>query len=333
MTDPQLLDALVEETAEQEIPGLGRKRDLCRQLLLSGCGGYHVAYYTGGVLDFALDLLAHACAPPAVEGADPAQRRDAHRRVGAQLAYRAAELSRRVWELQCGGLVRLAVQTRTDYVFCNTVVGGEYVVGFATLPPAAADEVADPARASEIDRAAARLATDLRQLVRLPSQNPGGWSTADGQPASHAPDGETVPPYVNGAADVAAPLAAALRTTGLHYLSHHRLGEQTAAVDILHHPELEPFFSRGSTVADRRASYERLGEDLSLVALQVARDLRRAVPGEVERLVLDLEIGALFYYLIAPDNYLFGVVLDQDWVSQADQDMSALGRQLAAAAG
>ncbi|GGM47031.1 hypothetical protein GCM10011608_34760 [Micromonospora sonchi] len=333
MTDPQLLDALAEETAEQAIPGLARKRDLCRQLLLSGCGVYHVAHYTGGVLDFALDLLAHACAPPAVDGADPAQRRDAHRRVGAQLAYRAAELSRRVWELQCGGLVRLAVQTRTGYVFCNTVVGGEYVVGFAALPSAAVDEVADPARASEVDRAASRLATDLRQLVRLPSQNPGGWSTADGERISSASTGEDVAPYVNGVEEVAAPLAASLRPAGLHYLSHHRLGEQTAAVDILHHPELEPFFSRGSTVADRRAGYERLGEDLSLLALQVSRDLRRAVPGDVERLVLDLEIGALFYYLLAPDNYLFGVVLDQDWVSQADQDMSTLGRRLAAAAG
>ncbi|BCJ62744.1 hypothetical protein [Micromonospora endophytica] len=332
MTDPQLRDALAEETAEQEVPGLSRKRDLCRGLLLSGCGAYHVAHYTDGVLDFALDLLAHTSAPPAIDSADPEQRRDLHRRAGARLAYRATELSRRVWELQCGGLVRLAVQTRADYVFCNTVVGGEHVVGFGALPSDPAGAVAEPGRASGLDQAAAQLATELRQLVRLPSQNPGGWSTA-GERSATAASGGDVAVHRRGAEDVATPLVEALRPTGLHYLSLHRGEEQTVAVDILHHPELEPFFNRGSTVADRRTRYERLAGDLGLLALQVSRDLRRAVPGDVERLVLDLEIGAVFYYRLAPDSYLFGVALDQDWVSQADQDMSTLAGQFTVAAG
>ncbi|MDG4797559.1 hypothetical protein [Micromonospora sp. WMMD1082] len=326
MTDPQLIDALEEESAEQDVPGFRKKRNLCRELLLRGTGIFHIAHYTGGVLDFSLDLLGHASAPAAVDDAEPAQRREAYRRVGAQLVYRAADLSRRVWELQCGGLVRLAVQTRADLVFCNTVTGGEHVVGFGSLPSTSTDAVADPSRSSEIDRAAAQLASALRQLVRLPSQNPGGWLTAGGAPVS-APTADLAA-HVVGPPEASGLLATALRPAGLHYLSHHRAGEQTAAADILRHPDLEVFFNRGVTVAGRRARYERLAGDLSLLSLQVSRDLRRTVAGQVERMVLDLEIGAVFYYLLAPEEYLFGVALDQDWVTQADLDMSALGRQL-----
>lgn len=331
MTDPQLLDALVEESAEQDVPGFLKKRNLCRGLLLSGCGVYHVAHYTAGVLDFALDLLAHGSTPPAVDDADPRQRRDAHRRVGAQLVYRATELNRRLWELQSGALIRTVVQTGTGLVFCNSVVGSEHVVGFGAVPDAAAGAVADPARVSEIDRAAARLATDLRRLTRQRSQNPGGWLTAaDGEEPSdpQVSAGEAFPPYVRGSTGPDGIFAAALRPAGLHYLSHYRSGEQAAAVDILEHPELEAFFNRGVAVADRRTRYRRLAGDLSLLVLQVSRDLRRAVAGDVARLVLDVEMGAVYYYRLSPDDYLFGVTLDQDAVSQADHTMWTVARQL-----
>ncbi|SBT44665.1 hypothetical protein [Micromonospora narathiwatensis] len=330
MTDPQLLDALAEESAEQDVPGFLKKRDLCRGLLLRGCGVYHIAHYTTGVLDFALDLLAHESAPPAVDDADLAQRRDVHRRVGAQLVYRANELNRRLGELQSGALIRTVAQTRAGVVFCNSVVGSEHVVGFGATPTAVG-AVADPTGASEIDRAAAALASDLRHLVRQRSQNPGGWLTAgDAQPSQEPPatSGDTVPPHVDGSTDPGGILAAALRPAGLHYLSHHRAGEQVSAVDILEHPDLEPFFNRGITVPDRRSRYQRLAADLSLLALQVSRDLRRAVVGDVARLVLDVEMGAVYYYRLAPDDYLFGVTLDQDAVSQADNAVWTVARQL-----
>ncbi|MEU2614255.1 hypothetical protein ABZ570_22140 [Micromonospora sp. NPDC007271] len=335
MTDPQLLDALVEESAEQDVPGFRKKRDLCRGLLLRDCGVYHVAHYTAGVLDFALDLLEHDSAPPAVDDADLRQRRDVHRRVGAQLVYRATELDRRLWELQSGALIRTVAQTRAGLVFCNSVVGSEHVVGFGSAPQTASP-VADPARVGEIDRAAAELATDLRRLVRQRSQNPGGWLTArDGQPLPdpRVPSADTVPPHVSGSTGPDGILAGALRPAGLHYLSHHRAGEQVAAVDILEHPELEPFFNRGVTVPDRRTRYRRLAGDLSLLALQVGRDLRRAVVGDVRRLVLDVEMGAVYYYRLAPDDYLFGVTLDQEAVSQADNAMWTVARQLTNVAG
>ena len=327
MTDPQLIGAVVEESAEQDVPGFRKKRNLCRQMLLDDPAVYHIAHYTGGVLDFSLDLLAHESAPAGRLDTDPAQRREAYRRVGAQLVYRAAELSRRVWHLQCGGLVRMAVQTRVDFVFCNTTIGGEHVVGFARTPPTT-DTVVNPDAASQIDQGAAKLATDLRGLVRQASQNPGGWQTETyDQPST----GGDIAPYLTEVGRSEAVLTHALRTSGLHYLSHHRLGEQVTAVDILRHPDLEQFFNRGATVVDRRTGYERLARDLSLLALQVSRDLRRAITGEVERLVLDLEIGAVYYYLLAPDEYLFGVCLDQDWVSHADQAMWKAGGQLSPA--
>ncbi|TCC00519.1 hypothetical protein E0H26_02210 [Micromonospora zingiberis] len=328
MTDPQLIAAVVEESAEQDVPGFRKKRDLCRQFLLNDQAVYHVAHYTGGVLDFSLDLLAHESAPAGRPDTEPAQRREAYRRVGAQLVYRAADLNRRVWHLQCGGLVRLAIQTRVDFVFCNATVGGEHVVGFAKTSPAT-DAVVNPATASRTDQGAAKLASDLRGLTRQPAQNLGGWLTEEYDQSASA--GEDIAPYLTGVADRDGILARSLRSAGLHYLSHHRLGEQVAAVDILGHPDLEQFFSRGATVVDRRIGYERLARDLSLLALQVSRDLRRVITGEVERLVLDVEIGAVYYYLLAPDDYLFGVCLDQDWVSHADQAMWRVGAQLSAA--
>ncbi|WP_328415760.1 hypothetical protein OG470_24305 [Micromonospora sp. NBC_00389] len=329
MTDPELRDALVEETAEQDVPGFLKKRDLCRGLLLSGCGVYHVAYYTTGVLDFALDLFAHPSAPPPGDEADPSQRREVYRRVGAQLVYRVSELHRRLGELHTGALIRTVVQTRSGLVFCNSVVGNEHVVGFAAVPGADAEPVADPSRVGVVDRAASQLATDLRRLLRQRSQNPGGWNAdTDGEPAPDPAPGEDFPTHVTGSSTPDGALTAALRPAGLHYLSHHRMGEH-AAVDILEHPDLEPFFNRGITVADRRDRYQRLAGDLSLLALQVGRDLRRAVAGDVTRLVLDVEMGAIYYYRLSSDDYLFGVTLDQDLVARADEEMATVARRLA----
>ncbi|MFE9690207.1 hypothetical protein [Micromonospora sp. NPDC005806] len=329
MTEPQLLDALHEESAEQDVPGFRKKRDLCRDMLLGGSGVYHVAHYTSGVLDFAVDLLAHESAPPAVDGADLRQRRDIHRRVGAQIVYRATELNRRLWELQSGALIRLVAQTGDGLVFCNSVVGSEHVVGFGAVPgTTSAGAPADPAQVSVIDRAASGLATELRRLMRQRSQNPGGWLTAETPPEPRTPADDTVQPHLSGSTGPGGIFAAALRPAGLHYLSHHRTGEQVAAVDILAHPELAPFFNRGITVADRRSRYRRLAADLSLLVLQVSRDLRRAVTGDVARLVLDVEMGAVYYTRLSADDYLFGVTLDQDSVSQADHALWTVGRQL-----
>ncbi|MBM0231846.1 hypothetical protein JNW91_08245 [Micromonospora sp. STR1_7] len=329
MTDPELHDAVVEETAEQDVPGFLKKRDLCRGLLLSGCGVYHVAHYTTGVLDFALDLFAHPSAPPSEDEADPSQRREAYRRVGAQLVYRVSELHRRLGELHTGALIRTVVQTRTGLVFCNSVVGNEHVVGFGAVAGADAEPVADPSRVSVVDRAAAQLATDLRRLLRQRSQNPGGWEAdTDGEPTPAPTSGEEFRPYVTGSPSPDGTLTAALRPQGLHYLSHHRMGDQEWAVDILDHPDLDPFFNRGVTVVDRRDRYQRLAGDLSLLALQVGRDLRRAVAGNVTRLVLDVEMGAVFYYRLSPDDYLVGVTLSQDSVARADQEMATVARRL-----
>ncbi|KAB1940241.1 hypothetical protein F8271_16590 [Micromonospora sp. ALFpr18c] len=332
MTDPELRDALVEETAEQDVPGFLKKRDLCRGLLLSGCGVYHVAHYTTGVLDFALDLFAHPSAPPPDDEADPPQRREAHRRVGAQLVYRASELNRRLGELHTGALIRTVVQTRTGLVFCNSVVGNEHVVGFAAVPGADAEAVADPSRVSVVDQAAAHLATDLRRLLRQQSQNPGGWDAdPNGEPAPAVASADDFQPHRTGSTTLDGAVTAALHPGGLHYLSHHRMGDQAWAVDVLGHPDLDQFFNRGVTVADRRDRYQRLAGDLSLLALQVGRDLRRAVAGDVTRLVLDVEMGAVYYYRLSPDDYLVGVTLEQDSVAVADAEMATVARRLSAA--
>ncbi|MGC4749649.1 hypothetical protein ACLQ28_28930 [Micromonospora sp. DT201] len=332
MTDPELHDALVEESAEQDVPGFLKKRDLCRGLLLSGCGVYHVAHYTTGVLDFALDLLAHPSATSASDDDEAArsQRREVHRRVGAQLVYRVSELHRRLGELHSGGLIRMVLQTRSGLVFCNSVVGNEHVVGFAVVPNADGEPVADPTRVSAVDRAAAQLATDLRRLLRQRSQNPGGWNAdTDGEATPVPVSKEDLRPYVTGSPMPEGDLPAALQPAGLHYLSHHRMGEQTAAVDILDHHDLEAFFNRGITVADRRDRYQRLSGDLSLLAMQVGRDLRRAIDGDITRLVLDVEMGAIYYYLLSPDDYLVGITLDQDSVARADAEMATVARRLA----
>ncbi|MEV0004775.1 hypothetical protein AB0H28_21185 [Micromonospora sp. NPDC050980] len=328
MTVPEPRVALHEESAEQDVPGFRKKRDLCRDVLLADSGIYHVAHYTSGVLDFALDLLAQTTAPPTGDGDDLAERRDIHRRVGAQLVYRATELNRRLWELQTGALIRLVAQTATGLVFCNSVVGSEHVIGFGSAPAAPGDATpVDPARFDAVDRAASGLATDLRRLMRQRSQNPGGWLTDTTRAAQQTSDGP-LHPRVSGSADPDGVLAAALRPDGLHYLSHHRAGEQTATADILAHPELAPFFNRGVTVADRRSRYQRLAADLSLLVLQISRDLRRAVDGDVARLVLDVEMGAVYYSRLTPGDYLFGVTLDQDAVSQADHALWTVGRRL-----
>jgi len=354
MTGNSLAGALVVRTASQIVPAYRGKLETCKEALLEDQGLHHLAYYTGGVLDFAVDVLAHILPVPPGDSEALDRRREVFRRVGAQLVYRMVQMTRRLRVLRSGSLIRAVVQTDQGVVFCNQVVGEQCIVVFGLTPESTGWTGTPVTRLSDTlaeDRAAALLATYLRALMSQTTLNPGGWLTTPdiGDPDRAWPPavraGQPLPVYRQGTRDEpvylqgtrdepvyrqgswdepADLLRAAVEPDLLHYVAYHQDGHQFCTADVLDHENIAQFFSRLISPADRRSQYDRLGRELGVIVLQMAMDLAPAIGGTISRLVLDVEQGAVYYYRLSNGDYLVGVTVDQDRVSIADDRMARL---------
>jgi hypothetical protein len=334
--DMSLLDALAERSSTQDVPGYRKKLRACREALLADRGLEHLAHYTGGVLDFAVDVLAHGASSPGLPEEQTEARREVLRRTGAHLVFRMGQLDRRLRNLRSGALIRLVVHGERGSVFGNLVLQEQHLMAFAHDPePAAAGATALTRQpyVRSADRAASELATRLRELVSQTTLNPGGWLTAptDGS-GELSPSGAGVDTAA-GAVTRGAPgdtmdlLRGIVRADTVQYAAYHRYGEQLCAADVLDDPSITSFFDRLISPEDRRGLYDRLGADLGMLALQLGGDTEDTL-GEVRRFVLDVEQGAIYCYRLRNNDHLVGVTIDQNRVSQADDALAGIALTL-----
>lgn len=319
-------------------------RAACRDVVRDGRAVHYLAHYTSAVFDFSVDVLGD---PPRPADALPgATRRDELRRLGRQLSFVINGIEQTLLEARTGGLIRTVLHTENGAVFCDSVVPRECVVGVVLSRPSG-DPLATIPEVAVGDRAVAGLATRLRERVRLPSLNPGGWETA-GPPerASEGPAGargyrraehqrgepspvSTGTPHVWPARPGrhAERLVAAVRPDDLHFVAYCSQGNTEFTVDHLGHPSLFPFFTQ-ITVDARRRFYRGFAAELGALASKLNRTVRTSLGGRLLRLVLDVEQGAVYYYQLGFDDYLVGVTIDQSRVSVADDRMSRLAAEL-----
>ena len=313
---------LHEEQAEHVGPEFDLARQACREAIERTPALHYLAHYSSGVFDFGIDALGDpGPEPDALPGGT---RREELKRLGRHLTFQAATLDRALQETRTGRLIRTVLHTEEGALFCDSVVPTEHVVGLVLDHAGAGPLFGHPA-VDEADRAVAGLATRLRAQLSLGSLNPGGWeSAADVEPL---PVWEDVGAHVTAGEGPLTACLAAVRAQDLHLVAHVVDGEVRAMVDCLGDPSLAPFF-RQITVDARRRFYHGFVQELGALATKLNRAVRPVVGGLMARLVLDVEMGAIYYYRLRSGEYLVGVTIDQSRVRAADDRMSALAEEL-----
>ncbi|MER5262973.1 hypothetical protein ABTZ99_12980 [Actinosynnema sp. NPDC002837] len=313
---------LHEEQAEHVGPEFDLARQACRAAIAETPALHYLAHYSSGVFDFGVDALGDP--PPAPDALPGGTRREELKRLGRHLTFQVATLDRALQEVRTGRLIRTVLHTEEGALFCDSVVPTEHVVGLVLDHAGAGPLFGHPA-VDEADRAVAGLATRLRAQLSLGSLNPGGWeSSADVAPL---PVREAVSPHVTAGEGPLTACLAAVRPEDLHLVAHVVGGEVRAMVDCLGDPSLAPFFKQ-VTVEARRRFYHGFVQELGALTTKLNRAVSPVVGGLMARLVLDVEMGAIYHYRLRAGEYLVGVTIDQSRVRAADDRMSALAAEL-----
>lgn len=298
--------------------------DRCRTAVEDVPVLHHLAHFTRGSFDFAYDRLASLPGTPA--------ERDIYVRTGTQITNAAGELDRMLAASETGALIRTVVHGPRGLLVCDSVVPQEHVIGFCHDPSALPTEdtsAADLAGARQVDSAIARLVTGLRASISQPPLNPGSWITPKpdepGDDTGRSPV-EISPPHVEeegGGTVLADLLTGPLAPADLQFVAYCKDFRILCTADQLGHPAIAPYFHQISP-AERREFYQELCPAMPAWIRKLGRMASTLVGARLERVVLDVEQGAVYYYRIRPGEYLIGVTVDQGRVAVTDSKMAAL---------
>jgi len=308
-------------------PEFQRLRTLCRDALVGSTALDFVTYYTGGQFDFSIDRLDE---PPVEQDAlgGGETRRAELQRFGRGLGFTVMRLDELLGEVRSGRLIRVVLQTEHGAAFVASVVPMEHVVGLAldVLPAHGAVPALD-VEVQAADRAVSFLATQLRSLLALNSQNPGGFETAPREPAPAAEQaGGALVTHVDGSArgsKLEQLCTGAVHPADLHLVALYSTGKVELLADCFDHESLRPFFTHMHPSA-RRAFYEGFGRELDALVLRLNSATNQVLGGLLHRVVLDVEQGAIYCYRLRTGVYLLGVTLLQKQVHAADVKMAEL---------
>lgn len=307
-------------------PEFQRLHALCRATLLDSTTLDFVAHYTDGLFDFSVDRLDE---PPSEQDTlGGGTRRADLQRFGRSFGFTMTQLDERLAVVNSGRLIRVVLQTENGAAIVNSVVPMEHVIGFALdRVPAHGVRPAFDAEVEAADRALALLAKQLRSLIALGSENPGGFETTSREPTPTAePTREALVTHVGDdirGSRMAQLCTGAVRPADLHLVALYSAGEVRFLADCFDHESLGPFFTRTNPSA-RRAFYEGFGKELDALLPRFNRATRQVLGGLLHRVVLDVEQGAIYCHRLRPGGYLVGVTLSQAQVHVADLRMAEL---------
>ncbi|MFC6086394.1 hypothetical protein [Sphaerisporangium aureirubrum] len=288
----------------------------CRRAVEAEPALHYVSHFGSGVFDFSVDTLdAGDCTDVLAMSCERA--RDQYIRVSRQLVARAADFDESLAALRSGSLMRTMVEAGGVALHCGRLRAGEHLVG-ATL---------HIERAGAMDRAMGRLVTEIRvRELRLSDESPGG------SPAGELPRPRlSSQPYVETGPALGAPSQAKLfdlwagtvNAEDLNYLAFYKDWSLAYAGDAFGDPALSLWFT-DITLSTRRALYQDIARRLRADLSRLRHALRHVVDAPVERLVLDVEAGAVFVHWLGsgPGDFMVGVTLFQDKVDYAEHRMS-----------
>ncbi|EXG79501.1 hypothetical protein [Cryptosporangium arvum] len=286
---------------------------------------HYVGHFTRGFFDFSIDVLAD------VAGALPSERdverqREWCRWHGRQMNFLADRLDRQLQTIRSGRLIRTVLEADNQSVHHYQIRTGQYFVGYAFDSPGL----------QTADRLMADLTNEVRARYRLGSQNPGGYLTQGEGDWILSEFGNS--PHVEGFIDESTTQSLvrefsreAVDPQRLHYAAYYDGGAFQGAVDVFSAPQLKLFFDQISR-KDRRIRYREIGSRLDAMVRSLEQSMYPVTAGALNRLVLDVEEGALFYNKISthyPGSYVIGVTVDKSRVADADARVQELSEQIA----
>jgi hypothetical protein len=120
-------------------------------------------------------------------------------------------------------------------------------------------------------------------------------------------------------------IIARLSVDDLQYLAYYVDRTCVMTLDLLDHPKLGRFHEVIEPW-QRRDEYGRQGRALHDLLNRLNEEFRPLNTGDLIRLVLDVERGAIYYYVVTTDTgrFVVGVTLDQHKVHVADHKMALL---------
>ena len=299
---------------------------LCEETLARTSAIRSLAHYSNGILDFAVLRADRAPLSSLVtETGDDAQNESL---PGSRLLLCTQDLGAVLRPLKTGQLMRTVLAGTRAGLWGGRARPDEFLAAVTDVP----DGVPD------MDEAMNRLVTRIRTEVHgLPDELLGG----DVQAKAHLQSGETpVGPHVDFGTAAAPDTVYEQRlrdlwhthvnTTDLQYAGYYRDWTLVCVGDVFDSQELGPRFMDVS-VRTRRTAYRDLSRSLRghLIRLKDALDLIAPPPGSgasVERLVLDVQEGAVYIHWTSPRAFLLGVTLDQRQVGNAERRLAALAQ-------
>lgn len=278
---------------------------------------HYLAHFGTGFFDFSIDAFEHAACRSRYGSRTPADLRIDHQAGCKHLMICAERLDRSLAELKTGELMRVVVVAEDGALACCRVRPGQYIVG-TTLHggTAYAADMLVSTTVSKIRRDVYGLPDELPGgiwNVELPPVVPGVMVNRKGEVMSEA--------LHRNFTDLC---GEALNRDDLHLVMLLRDWTFAASVDILDNPYLGQWFNNISRET-RRKLYERLGTDLRQELAQVAHAVRTVLVKPIERLILDVQEGAIYIYRLGREgDFLIGATLRQPAVYQAEKRLRTL---------
>ncbi len=283
---------------------------------------HHLAQYDYGTPDFSIDVLDHLDPASCSSLLDvPRCIRDAGY-LGRQLHFMMRDIGASLEECASGRLIRAVFDVGAGALLFYEIRLGEYLVGI----------VLGSSSVLAADMAMARAVGKIRRRLSLPDQNPGGFAMPHEDAASVPPvDDASLTTSRSGAADAADDVflrvaASELRHGSLHYTARFEKSALTSFADTLDDTSLSDFFTRIAK-RRRRVVYQELGGHCHTLGGCVDRALYGVVGLRTQRMVLDVEEGALYFQHCNRDEHLLAVTLVQKWVQVASDHFDDLVRR------
>ncbi|MFE5537693.1 hypothetical protein [Streptomyces sp. NPDC056492] len=304
---------------------LGRITSLCDEAVSSTPGIRSLSHFGNGILDFVVCRTDRR--PLGAMVGDLGDERDEESLPGSRLLLSTQDVGVLLQPLGTGELMRTVVANGEGCLWGGRVKPGEYL--------AAVTDSAEGADA--MDAAMNALVTRIRTEVhRLPDELPGGDPAARPGP-SRVDEGRTRLRVDFGTAATPEPAyeerlralwLAHLNTNDLQYAAYYRDWTLVCAGDVFESDDLGPKFL-GVSVRTRRTAYRELSRSLRGHLIRLADALGLVAPARadrpaVERLVLDVQEGAIYLAWTSSREFLVGVTLDQTQVANADARLQRL---------
>ncbi|MFD7080976.1 hypothetical protein [Streptomyces sp. NPDC059918] len=304
---------------------LGRITSLCDEAVSSTPGIRSLSHFGNGILDFVVCRTDRR--PLGAMVGDLGDERDEESLPGSRLLLSTQDVGVLLQPLGTGELMRTVVANGEGCLWGGRVKPGEYLAA-----------VTDSAEGTDaMDTAMNALVTRIRTEVhRLPDELPGGDPAArpvlsrvdEGRTRLRVDFGTAATPEPAYEERLRALWLGHLNTNDLQYAAYYRDWTLVCAGDVFESDDLGPKFL-GVSVRTRRTAYRELSRSLRGHLIRLADALGLVAPARadrpaVERLVLDVQEGAIYLVWTSSREFLVGVTLDQTQVANADAQLQRL---------